>query len=219
MAEPMEIGALSVVGYATKLSDEMLPTVVTPVFRVTDDGDRYLMPPFRIRDGRVHGACIVGSGECENLAAREEITLLDAPVEARDRHELWIDHERRARYEPAAQVADNLRKLAKGALQDAERCLSKRELERADRLASVARSADPLIVESLAIKAAIRRHKGDHAAAETMEELAKADWLPTLVGSFKALVARYRRIIPSAPSAKMRGIAVVKPASALAEAA
>jgi len=187
---------LVVVGYATKLSTTMVPTIVTPIFRLKHDEDQYLMPPFKIYEGRVHGGWIISHEECKKLSEREEITILEPIlIQARDRHDLWIDDRHRPHYEPVAEVAHNLRMLAKESLIEAEKLLFKNELDEAERKASAARSADPQLVDSLAIKAAIRRHKGEIEAAEFVEDLAKADWLPTLEGSFKALVERYLGII------------------------
>ena len=188
------IESLLVIGYATSLSDEMLPTVVTPVFQVSSDADRTLVPPFRIRDGKVHGACVVGQREREDLARREEITLLDTAVAALDRHELWIDSDRIAHYEPKDRARAELRRLAKAALDEGERLLEKRELERADRLASAARAADPSLVESMAMKAAIRRWRGEHVAVETIAQIAKSS-CPALEASFYALAERYLSVI------------------------
>ncbi|MCK5796857.1 MAG: hypothetical protein KAI47_06735 [Deltaproteobacteria bacterium] len=199
-AFPME--HLEVIGYATHLSEVMLPTIVTPIFRitVTEDGKightttstipatSILFPPFRIYQGQVYGGTLSTQRELEEFVARAEISLLPQPFTARDEHELWIDRGHLARYQPIGVVDDALRRIANNALDGAMKALDKGDLGAAEERAKVAEAADDRRIEPLAIEAALHRLRGETNEVEVIARLSE-DLIRR--ESFESLIASY----------------------------
>ena len=132
----------------------------------------------------------VSQSELEDLRDSNEITLFDDIFAARAGFELWIDQAFQRHYQPRDEANRELSRIAAEAIENAEEALREGNLEEADRLSGVAISADDTKLEPLAIKAAIRRRKGNDAGARLMTELAA----PVLEERmFKLLVDDYCR--------------------------
>jgi len=188
MASVWSVNDLEIVGYANVLKDNMLPSVVPPVFRLRADTRKAFLPPYSFNAGFLCNATEVPQLELEELRDSGEITLFDVAFAARVDCELWIDQSFQQHYEPTDEAKLKLSRIADEAIESAASALRNNDLPEAERLSGVAISSDARRVEPLAIKAAIRRRQGNEAAEQLMAELAK----PTLIKeSFKLLVDKY----------------------------
>jgi hypothetical protein len=188
MPTQWNVDDLEIVGYGTVLNDEMLPSVVPPVFRLRSDAKRALLPPYFINAGFLCNATEVSESELEDLRDSNEITLFDDVFAARAGFELWIDRTRQRHYQPRDEANRELSRIAADAIENSEQALRRGNAAEAERLSGVAISADDKRVEPLAIKAAIRRAQGSTAGERLMTELAAPVLEERL---FKLLVDEY----------------------------
>jgi len=184
------VDEMEIVGYGNVLSDDMLPSVVPPVFRLRSDVRRALLPPYSFNAGFLCNATEVSQPELEDLTDSNEITLFDAAFPASAGFELWIDQAFQRHYQPRDEANRELSRLAAEGIKNAEEALHRGDLEEAERFSGVAISADDRRVEPLAIKAAIRCARGDSAGGRLMAELAAPVLDERL---FKLLVDAYCR--------------------------
>jgi hypothetical protein len=212
METPWNINDLEIVGYANVLKETMLPSVVPPVFRLRADSRRAFLPPYSFNAGFLCNATEVTQSELEGLRDSGEITLFDVAFPARADFELWVDQSFQWHYEPVDEAEDKLRGIANEEIKHAEEALQRNDLEQAERLSGIAISADDRRVEPLAIKAAIRRMRGNKAGERLMAKLAA----PVLNGTlFNLLVTQYCDLCgqsapddpPCSPKRPMQGMA------------
>jgi hypothetical protein len=168
-AIPME--QLEVIGYADPPNEDMVPCVVPPVFRLIGE-DRALVPPYLLSAGLVVRPVEIGMPEVEDLAATEDITLFENSFPAQPDFQLWLDQFFNPHYENRATAEQNLRDLGRQFIHDAKAAFRASHFDKADRLASAAISADPRCMESLVLKAAIRREENDPEGERLMADLA-----------------------------------------------
>ena len=190
MPTQWNVDDLDIVGYGNVLNDDMLPSVVPPVFRLRSDATRALLPPYFFNAGFFCNATEVSQSELEDLRDSNEITLFDDIFAARAGFELWIDQAFQRHYQPRDEANRELSRIAAEAIENATDALHRGNLEEAERLSGVAISADDKRVEPLAIKAAIRRAQGNSAGERLMAELAAPVLEERL---FKLLVDDYCR--------------------------
>jgi hypothetical protein len=190
MPTQWNVDDLDIVGYGNVLNDDMLPSVVAPVFRLRSDATRALLPPYSFNAGFLCNATEVSQSELEELRDSNEITLFDDIFAARAGFELWIDQTSQWHYQPRDEANRELSRIAAEAIENATDALHRGNLEEAERLSGVAISADDKRVEPLAIKAAIRRAQGNSAGERLMAELAAPVLEERL---FKLLVDDYCR--------------------------
>jgi hypothetical protein len=172
MPTPWNVDDLEIVGYGNVLSDDMLPSVVPPVFRLRSDVKRALLPPYSFNAGFLCNATEVSQSELEGLRDSNEITLFDDVFPASAGFELWIDQAFQRHYRPRDEANRELGRIAAEAIGNAEEALRLGNLAEAERLSGVAISADDTKLEPLAIKAAIRRIQGNAVGESLMAELA-----------------------------------------------
>jgi hypothetical protein len=188
MESPWNLEELEIVGYANVFKETMLPTVAPPVFRLKADLRRALLPPYSLNAGFLCNATEVSHSELESLSDAHEITLFPDSIPARRDFELWVDRAFQTRYEPLDVARKNLGKIAEAAIESAEKALRSGDIEQAERLSTIAISADGRRVEPLIIKAAIRRMQNNKAGERLMAELAAPALRENL---FAALVSQY----------------------------
>ncbi|MGA2594954.1 MAG: hypothetical protein ABSH32_34080 [Bryobacteraceae bacterium] len=187
MPNPWNVDDLEVVGYANVLKSDMLPSVVPPVFRLKSSAERALLPPYSFNAGFLCNATEAPQSELEALRDSNDITLFDHAFPARGGFELWIDRAFHWHYQPRDEAGGELSRIAAEAIENATEALRQGNLEEAERLTSVATSANDKRLEPLAIKAAIRRIQGDTAGERLMAELAAT----ALEETFNLLVEHY----------------------------
>ncbi len=202
MQRAWNLEELEIVGYANVLKQTMLPSVVPPVFRFKTDASRALVPPYSLNAGFLCNATEVPQAELEDLSAAREITLFDALFPARAGFELWVDQSFQWHYQPLEEVNRTLSGIAAAEIENAEQALRNGDLKQAERRSGVAISADDKRLEPLAIKAAIRRMRGNQPGERLMARLAA----PVVSeGQFTSLVDDYCRCASRRPP--MRGMA------------
>jgi hypothetical protein len=172
MPTPWNVDELEIVGYGNVLSDDMLPSVVPPVFRLRSDVKRALLPPYSFNAGFLCNATEVSQSELEDLRDSNEITLFDDVFPASAGFELWIDQAFQRHYQPRDEAKRELSRIAAEGIKNAEEALRLGNLAEAERLSGVAISADDRKLEPLAIRAAIRRFHGNAVGESLMAELA-----------------------------------------------
>ena len=83
MAAPLNVNELDIVGYANVLKENMLPTVVPPVFRLKADPQRAFVPPYSFNAGFLCDATEVPQSELLELrdarASRRALQLGSSP--------------------------------------------------------------------------------------------------------------------------------------------
>ena len=176
MLSPCPVNDLEIVGYANVLNARMLPSVVPPMFRLRAEPQRILLPPYSFNGGYLCNAAEVSAAELKALAEAGEVTLFPQPIAAQADWELWVDETFQPRYEPQDQARTNLDQIAETSRAASIKMFQQGNLVEADRLASIANSANDRKVDGLVIKAAIRRTRGDINGELLMEDLA----LPTV---------------------------------------
>ena len=194
MNTPIPIASLDVIGYATSLSEAMVPTIVTPVFRLRDDPETFLFPPFVIHCGQVCDGSMGSAEEFERFAARRKVTTIPDPFCAQRDHELWIDADMAPQYDPIDVADEKLGKISSDHINAAKLALKKGAVEEADQLAGVALCADDRLLEPLAIPAAASRHQGHTDDVELMALLAAPRYSQDV---FDTMVRRYDAMIPT----------------------
>lgn len=172
MDSPWSLADLEIVGYANVLKDSMLPSVVPPVFRLMDDTQWILMPPYSFNAGFLCNATEVSQSELMELRDAGEITLFEEARPAIAGFELWVDQTFQEHYEPGEAAREKLHNIAKQAIHEAEEAWRKGAFEEAERLSGIAISADDRQLKALAIKAAIHRLRRNAAGERLMVELA-----------------------------------------------
>jgi hypothetical protein len=220
MATPWNVDDLEIVGYANVLNDDMLPSVVPPVFRLKSDAKRALLPPYSFNAGFLCNATEVCQSELEELRDSHEITLFDDAFPATAGFELWIDQRSQRHYQPRDKANRELSCIASEGIKNAEDALRQGNLEEAQRLSGVAILADDKRVEPLAIKAAIRRAQGNAVGERLMAELAAPvleERLFTLLVDDYCRSAAWKQPTKAAPvpvsRRPMQGIACVRAAA------
>ncbi len=164
---------LEVVGYADTLDESFVPTLVPPVFRLRDDPDRVLLPPFEIKDDQVVEVLPGAESDLERAVLRGQATRLDEAIDAESDHQLWIDEELQPHYGVTADVLDGLRRLAKTRAREAQNAVTEGRLADAERLAQAAISADDGCLNAILVKALIETLQGNEDQVEVLIDVAE----------------------------------------------
>ena len=220
MPATWSVSDLEIVGYANVLNDDMLPSVVPPVFRLANNANRALLPPYSFNAGLVCNATEVSQSELEELRDADEITLFDDALAAIPGFELWIDQTSRRHYQSRDEANRELSRIAAEAIKSAEEARGRDDLEDAERLSGVAISADDTKLAPLAIKAAIRRKQGNSGGERLMAELAapvlEDALFKKLVDSYCSATARKHpteAVPPPVERRPMHNVACLRPAA------
>ncbi len=174
MLSPWPVNDLEIVGYANVLNASMLPSVVPPMFRLRAEPRRILLPPYAFNGGYLCNAAEVPADELQALADAGEVTLFPEPIAATADWELWVDESFQRHYEPQDAARGHLDQIAEISRAEAIKMFKQGNLVEADRLASVAISANDRKLDALVIKGAIRRARGNTNSELLMEDLARS---------------------------------------------
>lgn len=199
MGEPQRIDAMEIVGYADVLTDEMLPSVVPPVYRLRADANRLFVPPYHENGGALYNATEIDSADFASMDVTGDVTsITTAPIPARAGHELWIDEGFAYRYEPAESALANLTDIYNREFANAKAALVRHDFVAAEAHARKATRADDRRYEPFVVRAAIFRVHQDREGERLMARLIN----PRLgADDFDTLVASYlRESIASAPA-------------------
>ncbi len=183
---------LEVVGHADTLDESFVPALVPPIFRLRDDRDLVLLPPFEIDGERVAEALPGGEADLERAVLRGQATRLEVAIDALPEHQLWIDEEFRPHYGATTEVLDGLRRLAKARAREAQHAVAEGRLEDAERLAQSAISADDGCLNAILVKALIETLQGNEAQVEVLIDVAE-----TIVpgADFRAWIRFFSRLV------------------------
>ncbi len=210
---------LEIIGYADDRDQSMLPAIVPPVYRSISDPGVVLVPPYTIHFDRVSGATQLPFSEAESLRDRGELTFfLESILAAKNGHQLWLRRTGEVIYQPEPEARRERQQLSGRAVQRAVVALEAHDLDTAEAAASEAILCDDRRVEPFAIKAAIRRIRGNSAGERVMAELTN-DLIDSV--AFGSLVNHYCSCISARPpkppshACVMAGIATF-PARAIA---
>jgi hypothetical protein len=173
MADSIPVTDLEIVGYATALKESMLPSIVPPVFRLKSNANLIRLPPYIINNGILCNSTEVAASELKALENAQEVTLFEHPFAARCGYDLLVTNDFRWSYLSRKEARDSLNKIASEHVERAKSALAERNLTAAEKSASIAISANDRLVEPLAVKAAIRRLKGDKSGYRLMKRLAE----------------------------------------------
>lgn len=86
------IRELEVVGYVDCIPEELLPSLVSPVFRLmgTGEDDVYLLPPYTLDGEDVVDGFLDTRANLDALVAQERVTMLEAPARAQEGYHLVV---------------------------------------------------------------------------------------------------------------------------------
>ena len=201
MAIPWRVEDLDIIGFADALDQNMLPSIVPPVFRVRSKPNLHLLPPYFFNAGCLYNAAEVDEQEIRELTNDEEITIFKEPFPAQVGFDLFIDQAFQPQYKLREVVNSELRAIALKYISEAQAALRRGSFDEADRLAGIAISADDRLVEPLVIMAAIQRAKQDKGGEQLMASL-----VPSTVteNSFQELVDAMFESISSEKPARER---------------
>jgi len=215
MPSPHSVDDLEIVGYANVLSETMLPSVVPPVFRLKADPGRAFLPPYSFNAGFLCNATEVPASELDELRDAREITLFDGALPARREYELWVDQSFDWHYQSFDEARRELGRIASEAIKQATSALREGDLPRAERLAGVAISADDRRVDPFAIKAAVRRSRGNLLGERLMAELARRvageEPFRILVDGYCAALPQFVLVLPIPSQSRMHNMATIRP--------
>jgi hypothetical protein len=171
--ETFDLASLEIIGYASTVETPTLPRVLAPVFRVLDAPDLILFPPYSLQATEVLRAHLGNRAEFEEFIAKEKITPLDPPCQAKVQHDLWVSPEGSVTYAPKAEVKKAFANLYEKHLNLAEAKLAEKDFEAAARHAAVARSVDPGKLDPLIIRGVTEFALADTSYYEFTRELAE----------------------------------------------
>jgi hypothetical protein len=156
----IQLEVLEIVGYADQLTPEALPSLVTPVFRLKSNPERFLFPPFRLDAQYVYNGTWDGPGRWDSLVKTGNMTSFESPISAKHDFQLWIDEQNRPQYSPRAQAHADLEAISNARVEQAKQALMSGDLNGAEQLATQAFNADDRSTEALVVKGAIRKRLG-----------------------------------------------------------
>lgn len=199
MGEPQRIDAMEIVGYADVLTDEMLPSVVPPVYRLRADANRLFVPPYHENGGALYNATEIDSADFANMAVTGDVTgITTAPFPARAGHELWIDEGFAYRYEPAESALANLTDIYNREFANAKAALVRHDFVAAEAHARKATRADDRHYEPFILRAAIFRLRRDTKGEELMARLIETKLAK---GDFRVLLDKCLKEAPESTGA------------------
>ena len=193
----IDLNALEIIGYADRLVEAFVPQNVPPIFRLKEDPDRIIMPPFRTESHKIVYSTDGFQSDLDQAVRRGQATRLDQVIDTQPDHRLWIDESFQAHYEPADTVVETLQQLAKDRVGEALEALAEGRLGKAERLAQTAISADDTCFNAILIKGLVHQLRGDHDSVELLVEIAEsmrpgAD-LQALIDFYSALIMDKQR--------------------------
>lgn len=195
MSNQILLDDLLIIGYCTNLSPRLTPFAVAPAFAYKNDSSKVLRAPYRIVENMVlYGVWVQEGCWLEDLKKRK-VTKIDTPIEAIPNHELWVDHNMVVHYDPYNKFNEKMAKISSDNIESAHTHLRNGDLNKAVEACSVAFMANCKQIDSLVIKAAIRKYEGKLSESDFLYDMAK-DTISKV--GFNLLVDEYVEIIKKA---------------------
>lgn len=168
------IDTLEVVGYADVLAQNHAPSIVPPIFRRKGSEDRFLLPPFSIKEDMVCGATISNQKEFDFLIQSGRITgFTTDPPSGRPHFTLWVDEHMQPHYESDVRAEKKLKALSIKYSNEAKTCIERGDIGQAEEFCNKAISANGNNVSPWAIKAGILVAQGQQDKADFLAETVK----------------------------------------------
>jgi hypothetical protein len=165
---------LDVVGYADPPTAELLPSILTPVFRCRSGTAEFILPPHRIQGTSLLGGQTDSEEAFRQLETQGHIQRLAQPQPAKADFVLWIDSDCSVKYEPRKTVRESLQKHAQECIDLAFSALSDRRFNDALDMAQSALSADENSYDAVVVKAVVYTIQKDSTLVDELRQLAKA---------------------------------------------
>ncbi len=207
---------LDIIGFASTLESPNLPRVLAPVFRVRDQPDLVLLPPFSVLFDEVFNVTSSNSAEFEDLVAQQKLTRLAEPFVAKLHHELWVNVEGLVAYSPKGEVKKAFDQLFKTHLAQAEASLAAGDYASAGQHAAIAHAAKPANLAPLVIRATAERLAGELSQFAFTRHLASDYVSPQEFDQLVAARTGNSAVADTRGSAVMNGIATRRPRFAAA---
>lgn len=174
MTKTHAIHDLEIIGYAERLTEDLLPRMVVPVFRFRHEPNEVLMPPYRPETSHIHGGVRGTVLELATAEAQGRFTALESPISAQPGHRLWIDRSFQPRYEPETEARRHLSEIAKQSAAASKEALRENRYEEALDLAQEAISADESCIDAVLTKAIVHRLLGNEGRVALLADVAAA---------------------------------------------
>ncbi len=172
MTKTYNLTDLEIVGYSDVLTDDLVPRIVPPIFRLRADPGRLVIPPFRLVDDHVEGGIEGDESDLDRFVGNEQATRIQQPIQARPKHHLWIDEHFKPQYEPDGKVIERLRTVAKQNIPLAWEAVHDRDFDAALQLAQTAIAADESSLDALLVKAVVDKLTGHDDRAAVLSDIA-----------------------------------------------
>ena len=163
-----------VVGYDDRLTSELLPKIVQPVYSTATSPETVLAPPLKLSDKEVLDAVVVSAKQFAQLETEGQVTRLPTLIPARPGYRLWIDEAFQAQYGPEKDVRRILNDFANQKIQSGIRSLKNRDYSAAERDMQAALNADRSSLSPVYLAAAIRGATGQSRHLPALKLLASS---------------------------------------------
>jgi len=211
----MNLDSLDIAGYAESLDSTLVPHVVPPIYRLRDDPDKLLFPPFHLAGRQVIGAAVGTQAQMDQFVSEGRATRLDQPIAALADHELWIDQEMQPRYESFDVAKKTLRAIAEDKATQATRLLLQGDHQKAEEAANTALGADDRLIDPFVIKAAIALQRGEKEDAESLKQTAMVNCTAsTFDHLLQDLLSELDHNPASTPMCRFSRLGILPPATA-----
>ena len=166
---------LMVIGYANVLNKSMLPSIVPAIFKLQAStvDDQYFVPPYYLHGSNLCSPTSITREELQELQQAQKITLIANHHDARNGFSLWIDLDQTDHYELNSKAQERLQEIAQAAVKRAQKALQMKHFENASAEAAIAISADPRMIEPLAIEATVLYFQKRFPELALIKDLAK----------------------------------------------
>jgi hypothetical protein len=164
---------LDIIGFASVLETPVLPRVLAPVFRDRTKPETVLLPPFTVVGDEVFNAGLTTMSELDSFVAQKKVTLVEHPIAAKVRHELWVDDKGAVSYSSKPAVKQALEQIFSTHLAAANDELAAKHYDAACEHAAVARAVMPAHIDPLVIRAAAELMTGQTSRLGFTKDIAR----------------------------------------------
>ncbi len=133
--------------------EPVAPRIIAPVFRDRTSG-AILLPPFSLIGDELFNAHESNEADYRELVEREQLAPLEAPIPAKTNHDLWVNEQGEARYEPKNVVKKNFESIFSTNMEFARQRFQNGDYAIAAKHAFTAGAVNPSHIEPLKLRAA-----------------------------------------------------------------
>lgn len=176
MNQPKPLAELEVIGFADRLSENMLPQGVVAAYRAKDSGGfSVLLPTRQETAGCLPRSVVISIADWEGRVDAGEVTAFDGAqtFHGKPDHCLWIDCDEQPHYEPLPVALAHLDELSVGFLAESHERLLQGDDESAEKLAEHAFNANPKDIHPLIVLGVVRRRRGRERSVDRLAATAR----------------------------------------------